>query len=335
MLLSDFDYELPEALIAQTAIEPRDQSRLLVFTRQNSEITHHRFVDLTQFLRPGDCLIVNNSKVLPARLKAQFSNGASLEILLLSSISPLNWTCMVKPGRKIKGETRVTFPEAIIATITRVASHFQILFALEERDFLPWLHRVGELPLPPYIDRKADATDQKRYQTVYAKNLGSIAAPTAGLHFTASLLERLQEQGVGLGEVTLHVGYGTFAPIREARIENHKMHEERFEIPSKVEALIENTKANGGRVIAVGTTSLRALESSAIHGFSGSTDIFIAPGYQFKTVDGLITNFHLPKTSLLVLVAAMLGLETTKKCYAEAIRERYRFFSYGDAMAIL
>jgi S-adenosylmethionine:tRNA ribosyltransferase-isomerase len=336
VLLSEFDYDLPEELIAQIAIEPRDSSRLLVARKLTSQIQHQHFFDLPDCLQSGDCLILNNSKVLPARLSARLANGNELEILLLSTVSPLRWNCLARPGRKIKEATRIEFPEGITATISRIESHFQVEFEILETEFLPWLHRVGELPLPPYISRKADASDRERYQTIYAKSLGSVAAPTAGLHFTPGLLERLRRRGIEIGEITLHVGYGTFAPIREEIVSNHKMHEEMFEISAEVSSLVRQTKASGKKVIAVGTTSLRALESGLASGSQkGATELFISPGYRFKAVDGLITNFHLPKTSLLVLVSALLGVEKTRACYAEAIRERYRFFSYGDAMAIL
>lgn len=342
MKTSDFYYELPQELIAQTPIEPRDHSRLMQVTRFSGAVTHRHFYDLPDLLEEGDLLVVNDSKVLPARLYGQKTDtGAAAEFLLLEQKENDCWEVLVKPGRKLREGARVSFGGGLLTAeiitvkpdgnrIARFSCAGSIFSALE---------KIGEMPLPHYITEKL--ADRDRYQTVYARELGSAAAPTAGLHFTPALMDKLRAKGVNFGYVTLHVGLGTFRPVKAEEITDHHMHAEHYELPPKTADLIYRTKAAGRRVIAVGTTSCRTLESVAsLHGgkivpAEGYTDIFIYPGYQFKVLDGLITNFHLPESTLIMLVSAFMGYEHTMAAYREAVKERYRFFSFGDAMAIL
>lgn len=340
MQLSDFDYQLPNELIAREPAEPRDHSRLMRVNRLTGKVSHHYFYELPALLSANDLLVMNNSKVLPARFFAKSQGNGKVEILLLrpSEHHPLEWKCLVRPGRRVREDTTtLTLPDGSTAQAHRQGDSFFIRFT--ELPDLPalyrWLDLHGSPPLPPYLNREAKASDKDRYQTVYAKSPGSVAAPTAGLHFTPSLLRELLARGISQKEVTLHVGYGTFSPVKEENIENHVMHEEFYTIPADLRGALKDTKARQGRVIAVGTTALRTLESIDRFGDSAETNLFIRPGYQFQLIDGLITNFHLPKSSLLILVAALIGLEAMKDCYELAKKEGYRFYSYGDAMLIL
>ena len=339
MKTSDFDFQLPEELIAQTPLERRDASRLLTLDRESGAVEHHHFYDLPRFLRPGDCLVLNDSRVLPARLIGHRPTGGACEVLLLVDRGGDLWECLVRPGRKLKPGTRVIFGDGqLTATVEEelndgkraVRFHYQGIF-------LEILEQLGRMPLPPYI--KAELQDQERYQTVYSKVSGSAAAPTAGLHFTRELLREIQAMGVSVGYVTLHVGLGTFRPVKEEEIEGHDMHSEYCVIPQETAELINRTKAAGGRVICVGTTSCRTIESWAdesgrMEMKAGWTNIFIYPGYRFKVMDALITNFHLPESTLIMLVSALAGREHVLSAYEEAVRKRYRFFSFGDAMFI-
>lgn len=335
MRLEQFDFELPARLIAKRPASPRDHSQLLVVDRRTGQTESRHFFEIGEFLKAGDLLVLNNTKVFPARL---FSGET--EVFLLESLegSPLTWKCLVRPGKKVPNGTVLEFPGEVKGEITRVGDDFQVRFsgvllADHLSSVYEWLSTAGHPPLPPYLKRKADDDDRVSYQTVFAKETGSIAAPTAGLHFTRPLLDELKDQGIQVAETTLHVGYGTFAPLREENLDAiSELHEERYYVPPATVAAMEAARAKGGRVIAVGTTALRALESGAA---SDRTRLFIKPGYEFKAVDGLITNFHLPKSSLFVLVAAFLGLDATQRCYRQAIETEYRFYSYGDAMAIL
>lgn len=337
MRLDEFDYELPEDLIATRPAEPRDHSRLLDISKVTGQIARRRFNSIVDSFADGDVLVLNNTKVLPARL---FGNIAAktgeFEILLLEKKAALHWICMARPGKKVKNGLEIIFPDNVSGWITRRNDdRFEIRFRnVTEEKFLGWLSKAGVPPLPPYIKRDAETTDYDRYQTVFAKSPGSVAAPTAGLHFTPAVLEKLRAKGVEILEVTLHVGYGTFSPIRAENIKDHVMHFEDYELNAETFDRLETAKRVGRRVIAAGTTSLRVLESLDTVGRAGRTNLFVYPGYGFRRVDALITNFHLPKSSLYVLVAAFLGLERTRAAYAEAIRERYRFYSYGDAMWI-
>ena len=341
MRTSDFFYNLPEELIAQTPLEPRDSSRLMVLHRDSEAIDHKHFYDIIDCLNEGDCLIVNDSRVIPARIYGtKDDTGARVEFLLLRQIENDVWETLVKPGRKAKIGTRFTFGEGLlkaeVVDITEDGNRYVKLSSQE--NIYATLDKIGRMPLPPYIT--AELQDQERYQTVYSHELGSAAAPTAGLHFTNELLDRIREKGVKIGYVTLHVGLGTFRPVKVEDVTQHKMHSEHYEIPQDTADLIRDTKAAGKRVIAVGTTSCRTLESVAsqygeIKACDGFTDIFIYPGYQFKVLDGLITNFHLPESTLIMLVSAFYGYDKTMKAYQTAVEERYRFFSFGDAMAIL
>ncbi len=339
MLLSDFDYELPEELIAQTPIEPRNASRLLVLDPATETIRHHRFFELRDFLTPGDTLIFNDTRVMPARLIGHREpGGGRVEIFLLRRVEGDVWETLVKPGRKARIGVVVRFGEELSAEIMDNTEFGGRLVRLRYQGiFEEVLDRLGETPLPPYIHEKL--TDRERYQTVYNRETGSAAAPTAGLHFTREQLQELKDYGVNLGFLTLHVGLGTFRPVKEERIEDHTMHREFYAIGEKTAQLIMDTKARGHRVIAVGTTSIRTLESAAsgkneIAARSGWTDIFIYPGYEFKIVDAVITNFHLPKSTLIMLISAFAGRELVLRAYREAVKERYRFFSFGDAMFI-
>ena len=338
ILLNDFDYSLPEELIAQTPIEPRNASRLMILNPATKEILHERFYNLKNFLTAGDTLIFNDTRVIPARLIGRKSTGARVEIFLLRQIDATTWETLVKPGRKVSEGAEIFFSDELSCTVEArtdfggrvVKFHFDGIF--EEI-----LDRLGETPLPPYIHEKI--SDIERYQTVYNRERGSAAAPTAGLHFTTAQMDELKNLGVNLGFVTLHVGLGTFRPVQVEQIESHVMHEEFFTVPQATADLIHETKLRGGRVIAVGTTSVRTLESAAldensVRVGSDSTKIFIYPSYKFKIVDALITNFHLPKSTLIMLVSAFAGREFILSAYNEAVKERYRFFSFGDAMFI-
>ncbi|MBQ5321090.1 MAG: tRNA preQ1(34) S-adenosylmethionine ribosyltransferase-isomerase QueA [Oscillospiraceae bacterium] len=337
---SDFYYDLPEDLIAQTPIEPRNHSRLLVADREKGFVCHSQFYRLFDFLKKGDLLVMNNSKVIPARLycdiKGRETGG---EILLLKQKNADCWEAIVKPGKKLKKGAEFSIGEYLKGEVLEVLEDGnRILKFYFEGNFYEILDKIGNMPLPPYITEKLK--DKNRYQTVYAKENGSAAAPTAGLHFTNEMIEELKEKGINIAYVTLHVGLGTFRPVKEDIITDHKMHTESFYVPDETAELIKRTKAAGGRVISVGTTSLRTLESAfsetkELIKKEGSTDIFIYPPYKFKVIDGLITNFHLPESTLIMLVSALLGRENTMNCYKIAVEEKYRFFSFGDAMLIL
>ena len=340
MKTSDFYYDLPPELIAQTPLEKRDESRLLCLDKATGERSHHHFYELPDFLRAGDCLILNNSRVLPARLLGRrLPGGGACEVLLLQDKGDKVWECLVRPGKHLREGARVSFGDGeLTAEIAEVLPDGNRLVRFDyEGIFLEVLERLGKMPLPPYI--KEELQDQERYQTVYSKVNGSAAAPTAGLHFTPELLERIAAKGVGVGYVTLHVGLGTFRPVKEDEIEQHDMHSEYCTIPQETADLINRTKANGGRVICVGTTSCRTIESWAgedgtMTATGGWTNIYIYPGYRFKVMDALVTNFHLPESTLIMLVSALAGREHVLAAYEEAVRERYRFFSFGDAMFI-
>ena len=340
MKTSDFDYNLPPELIAQTPAERRDASRLLCRDKTTGEYSHHHFYDLPDFLRPGDCLILNNSRVLPARLLGnRLPGGGACEVLLLIDRGENVWECIVRPGKHLRVGAKMSFGAGeLTAEIADVLPDGNRLVKFSyEGIFLEVLERLGKMPLPPYI--KAELQDKERYQTVYSKVNGSAAAPTAGLHFTPELLEKIQAMGVRLGYVTLHVGLGTFRPVKEIDLEEHEMHSEYCVIPRETAELINETKASGGRVICVGTTSCRTIESWAgedgtMKASAGWTSIYIYPGYRFKVMDALVTNFHLPQSTLLMLVSALAGREHVLAAYEEAVRERYRFFSFGDAMFI-
>lgn len=340
MKTSDFYYELPEELIAQTPVEPRNSSRLMVLPRNGGEIKHKHFYDLPEFLKPGDCLVLNNTRVLPARLYGtREDTGAVVEFVLLRQHGNKLWECLAGPGKKAKTGYKFRFSDKLTAIVTDVLEdgNRMIEFACEG-DFFAVLDEVGQMPLPPYIKEKLK--DKERYQTVYSKDAGSAAAPTAGLHFTKEMLESIKAMGVNIAYVTLHVGLGTFRPVKVEDVTQHKMHTEHYYIPEEAAKTINETRKNGGRVICVGTTSCRTVESCAkkygeIKECSGDTDIFIYPGFEFKCMDGLITNFHLPESTLIMLVSAFAGYDNVMNAYNTAVKERYRFFSFGDAMLIL
>lgn len=340
MKTSDFYYELPPELIAQTPIEKRDNSRLMTLSRENGAIGHHHFYELPEFLNPGDCLILNDSRVLPARLLGQrLPGGGACEVLLLIDRGDKTWECLVRPGRKMHPGARLSFGNGeLTAEIAgEVEGGNRLVRFQYDGIFLEVLERLGKMPLPPYI--KEELQDNERYQTVYSKINGSAAAPTAGLHFTPELLRQIQEMGVKLCYVTLHVGLGTFRPVKAEDISEHEMHSEYCMIPEETARTINETKQNGGRVICVGTTSCRTVESFAaedgtLKESAGWTSIFIYPGYRFKALDCLITNFHLPESTLIMLVSALAGREHVLAAYKEAVEQRYRFFSFGDAMFI-
>ncbi len=341
MKTQDFDYLLPEELIAQTPVEPRDHSRLLYLNKQTGDTVDKHFYDILDYLQAGDLLVVNNSRVLPARLYGhKLETGSHMELLLLEQKEQLVWETLVKPGKKAKVGAKFSFGDGLlIGEIIEVKDDGNRLVKFTcEGSFFNVLDQIGQMPLPPYITEKLE--DKERYQTVYSKELGSAAAPTAGLHFTEELMQKLRDKGVQIAEVTLHVGLGTFRPVKADEVTEHKMHSEHYLLPPETAELINQTKASGGRVIAVGTTSCRTLESVAtfrgkIEPCEGYTDIFIYPGYEFKVLDGLITNFHLPKSTLIMLVSAFAGFDHTMAAYRHAVEERYRFFSFGDAMLIL
>ena len=337
---ADFDFYLPEELIAQTPLERRDASRLLVLDKETGATRHMHFFDLPTLLGPGDCLVLNDSRVLPARLLGHREpTGGAVEVLLLIDRGDKVWECLVRPGRKLKPGTRLSFGDGSLkAEVVEVCEGGNRLVRFEyEGIFLETLERLGKMPLPPYI--KAELSDPERYQTVYSREVGSAAAPTAGLHFTRALLEQVQEMGVKVCYVTLHVGLGTFRPVKEEEITDHEMHSEYCMISAETAETINRTKREGGRVICVGTTSCRTIESWAaedgtLKECAGWTNIFIYPGYRFKALDCLITNFHLPESTLIMLVSALAGREHVLAAYKEAVEQRYRFFSFGDAMFI-
>lgn len=339
MKVSEFNYDLPEELIAQVPIEKRDESRLMVLDRKNQTIEHRKFKDIIDYLNPGDCLVRNNTKVIPARIYGKKETGANVEFLLLNNIEGDIWETIVRPGNKLHVGTKVIFGNGILeAEIidTLPGGTRKVLFKYDGI-FNEILDKIGLMPLPPYIHEELKEKD--RYQTVYAKYEGSAAAPTAGLHFTPELLKKIEEKGIKIANVTLHVGIGTFRPVKEEKVEDHDMHSEHFYIKKEDVDKINETKKEGKRVIAVGTTSCRVLETIAdengmVKETEGDTKIFIYPGYKFKCLDGLITNFHLPQSTLLMLVSALAGKEYILKAYNEAVKEKYRFFSFGDAMFI-
>ncbi len=339
MKTSDFDYELPEELIAQTPAEPRDSSRMLCYRRDTDEVSHRIFRDLPEILRPGDLLVRNNTRVLPARLYGFTPHGGKVEVLLLKRRSLAEWEVLVKPGKKAREGAELFFSEELSLVVKgRTGEGERIVEFRYDGVFEDIISRLGEMPLPPYIHEKL--ADGERYQTVYSKVNGSAAAPTAGLHFTPALFDRLREKGVETADILLHVGLGTFRPVKAEEITRHHMHSEYYEIDEINADKINRAKREGRRVIAVGTTSVRTLESVAdengfVRSCRGNTEIFIFPGYRFRCVDGLITNFHLPKSTLIMLISAFLGREKTLELYNLAVKNRYRFFSFGDAMLLL
>ena len=341
MLRSDFYYDLPEELIAQTPVEPRNASRLMCVDRQSGDITHDHFYNLCKHLKKGDLLVMNDSRVLPARLYGEKEGtGSFIEFLLLEQKGDKLWEILVRPGKKAKPGTRFSFGNGRLkAEILETVEGGNRIAKFEcDGNFFTALEDIGQMPLPPYITKKLE--DKERYQTVYSHELGSAAAPTAGLHFTNEMLDDLRAKGINTAFVTLHVGLGTFRPVKEDEVLKHKMHSEHYHLPKETAELIKKTKAEGGRVIAVGTTSCRTLESVGtffedMDEYEGYTDIFIYPGYKFKVIDGLITNFHLPESTLIMLVSAFMGYDNTMNAYKTAVEDKYRFFSFGDAMLIL
>jgi S-adenosylmethionine:tRNA ribosyltransferase-isomerase len=348
MHINDFDYDLPQELIAQTPAEKRDFSRLMVVHRSTGEVEHKHFYDIIDYLKEGDCLVLNNSKVLPARLYGKKEGtGANIEFLLIKRIEGDTWETMVRPGKRLKPGDTVSFSDDKLfrAHIIDYGDDRTRIVKFEyEGIFLERLEELGKMPLPPYIERENNSEDKERYQTVYAKNEGSVAAPTAGLHFTEELLEKAKAKGVKLAYVTLHVGIGTFRPVKVENIEEHHMHFEEYYVDEETADTINQTILEGGRIVSVGTTSTRTVESAAefdeangkylVKAGHGSTGIFIYPGYEFKIIKSLITNFHLPKSTLLMLISALYNREDILRVYKIAVEERYRFFSYGDAMFI-
>ena len=341
LLKSDFYFELPQELIAQDPLEERSSSRLLALDKRTGAVSHHVFREVGDFLRPGDCLVLNDTKVIPARLLGEREGtGAHVELLLLKRRSGDVWETLARPGKKCRPGTKLTFGGGLLKAeiLETVEEGNRLVRFAYEGIFEEVLDRLGEMPLPPYITHKLQ--DKGRYQTVYARYEGSAAAPTAGLHFTRELLGQLEEKGIKIAYVTLHVGLGTFRPVKEENVLEHHMHTEHFQVSPETAELIGSVKAAGGRVVCVGTTSCRTLESAAddngvVHACDGDTDIFIYPGYRFKVLDALITNFHLPESTLIMLVSALAGRENVLRAYEEAVRERYRFFSFGDAMLVL
>ena len=339
MKTQDFYYDLPEELIAQTPLQQRDSSRLLVLDKNTGDLQHRHFYDVIDFLHPGDCLVLNNSRVLPARLIGHRPTGGAVEVLLLRDLGEKKWECLCKPGRKMQVGSQVIFGDGeLTATVAEIREDGnRVVEFCYQGIFLEVLERLGKMPLPPYI--KAELADQERYQTVYSKEVGSAAAPTAGLHFTQELLEKVRAKGVNTAFVTLHVGLGTFRPVKAEEITEHHMHSELCMISAETAEILNKTRENGGRIVCVGTTSCRTLESlvnedGTFQASSKWTEIFIYPGYRFKAMDALITNFHLPESTLVMLVSAFAGRESVLHAYEEAVKERYRFFSFGDAMFI-
>ncbi len=341
MNVSDFNYELPKELIAQDPLEKRSESRLMVLDKETGDITHKHFYDILEYVNEGDCLVINNTRVIPARLYgSKEGTDAAIEILLLKRIDADTWECLTKPGKKARVGARISFGDGIlVGEIIDIVEEGNRLIRFEyDGIFEEILDKLGEMPLPPYITHKLQ--DKNRYQTVYAKYDGSAAAPTAGLHFTPELMEELRDKGIRIAEVTLHVGLGTFRPVKVENVLEHHMHSEYYEINEEACDIINSTKESGGKVISVGTTSTRTIESAADeNGYltpkKGNTDIFIYPGYDFKVIDSLITNFHLPESTLIMLVSALAGRENVLSAYEEAVKEKYRFFSFGDAMLIM
>lgn len=341
MNVSDFNYELPKELIAQDPLEKRSESRLMVLDKETGDITHKHFYDILEYVNEGDCLVINNTRVIPARLYgSKEGTDAAIEILLLKRIDADTWECLTKPGKKARVGARISFGDGIlVGEIIDIVEEGNRLIRFEyDGIFEEILDKLGEMPLPPYITHKLQ--DKNRYQTVYAKYDGSAAAPTAGLHFTPELMEELRDKGIRIAEVTLHVGLGTFRPVKVKNVLEHHMHSEYYEINEEACDIINSTKESGGKVISVGTTSTRTIESAADeNGYltpkKGNTDIFIYPGYDFKVIDSLITNFHLPESTLIMLVSALAGRENVLSAYEEAVKEKYRFFSFGDAMLIM
>lgn len=340
MKTSDFFYELPQELIAQTPVEPRDSSRLLILNKNDGSTEHRIFKDLTDYLNPGDCLILNDTRVIPARIYGvKNETGAVVEFLLLNQVENNVWECLCKPGKRAKTGTQFSFGDGILnCTVTDVKDDGNRIIKFDcTTNIYAILDKIGQMPLPPYITEKLE--NQERYQTVYSRELGSAAAPTAGLHFTEEMLEKIKAMGVNIGYVTLHVGLGTFRPVKVDDVTKHKMHSEHYHIPKETADLINDTKAQGKRIISVGTTSCRTLESSAtkngcICEDEDDTSIFIYPGYKFKCIDALVTNFHLPESTLIMLVSAFAGYDNVMNAYKEAVEKKYRFFSFGDAMFI-
>ncbi len=339
MKTHDFWYDLPEELIAQTPLQQRDASRLMVLDRQTGEVTHRHFYDIVDYLQPGDCLVMNNSRVLPARLLGHRPTGGAVEVLLLRDLGDKCWECLVKPGRKMQAGSEAVFGNGeLTATVREVREDGNRVVEFHYSGiFLEVLERLGKMPLPPYI--KAELSDQERYQTVYSKEVGSAAAPTAGLHFTTELLDKIRGKGVKTAFVTLHVGLGTFRPVKVEELSDHHMHSELCMMDGETASILNETRKSGGRIVCVGTTSCRTLESliNSDGSFSAKsrwTDIFIYPGYQFRAMDALITNFHLPESTLMMLISAFAGREHVLAAYKKAVQERYRFFSFGDAMFI-
>lgn len=337
---SDFFYELPKHLIAQQPLERRDGSRLLHLCRKTGAVTHTMFREIAGLFEAGDCIVINDSKVIPARLLGKTESGGSVEMLLHERLGENKWSVLVKPGKKAQAGARLNFGgKRLVAEVKEIIEDgLRVVELLHDGDFEPLLEEIGEMPLPHYIEEKQE--DTSRYNTVYAKHEGSVAAPTAGLHFTPQILDEIAARGVKIARVTLHVGIGTFRPVKEDDITKHHMHSEYCRIEPHTAALINDTKAAGKRVIAIGTTSCRTIESRTdengrVLAGAGKTDIFIYPGYEFKVMDGLLTNFHLPESTLIMLVSAFAGREATLAAYEEAVREEYRFFSYGDATLIL
>ncbi len=341
MNVSDFNYELPKELIAQDPLEKRSESRLMVLDKETGDVTHKHFYDILEYINEGDCLVINNTRVIPARLYgSKEGTDAAIEILLLKRIDADTWECLTKPGKKARVGARISFGDGIlVGEIIDIVEEGNRLIRFEyDGIFEEILDKLGEMPLPPYITHKLQ--DKNRYQTVYAKYDGSAAAPTAGLHFTPELMEELRDKGIRIAEVTLHVGLGTFRPVKVENVLEHHMHSEYYEINEEACDIINSTKESGGKVISVGTTSTRTIESAADeNGYltpkKGNTDIFIYPGYDFKVIDSLITNFHLPESTLIMLVSALAGRENVLSAYEEAVKEKYRFFSFGDAMLII
>ncbi len=341
MNVSDFNYELPKELIAQDPLEKRSESRLMVLDKETGDVTHKHFYDILEYVNEGDCLVINNTRVIPARLYgSKEGTDAAIEILLLKRIDADTWECLTKPGKKARVGARISFGDGIlVGEIIDIVEEGNRLIRFEyDGIFEEILDKLGEMPLPPYITHKLQ--DKNRYQTVYAKYDGSAAAPTAGLHFTPELMEELRDKGIRIAEVTLHVGLGTFRPVKVENVLEHHMHSEYYEINEEACDIINSTKESGGKVISVGTTSTRTIESAADeNGYltpkKGNTDIFIYPGYDFKVIDSLITNFHLPESTLIMLVSALAGRENVLSAYEEAVKEKYRFFSFGDAMLIM
>ena len=342
MKLSDFDYNLPKELIAKFPIEPRDSSRLMVLNRKTGEIEHKVFRDIVNYLQEGDVLVLNDSKVIPARLFGRLPSGAKVELLLVRQVKPDVWEVMARPARKLKPGREIEIDRELVGKVVGCVGSGRRLVefkTLSEKSFMEKLYEVGHVPLPPYIEREDVEEDRERYQTVFAREEGSVAAPTAGLHFTERLLEEIEKRGVIVKKITLHVGPGTFKPVKSENIEEHQMDYENYSIPQGTAEAINRAKREGRRVIAVGTTVVRTLESAAdeeglVRSGEGSTNLFIYPGYKFKVIDALITNFHLPRSTLLMLVSAFAGRERILDAYREAIKKGYRFYSFGDAMFI-